>query len=47
MLLKILRSINNPRSKTKSKRNDQSISKSSIIFEGEYIYYFLKIDNST
>ncbi len=44
IFLKIPRSANNPGSKAKSERNDQSILEDLAIFEDEYIYYFLGID---
>ena len=44
--LKILRSVNNPGSKAKSEKNNQSIPKGSIILESECIYYFSKVDNA-
>ncbi len=44
-LLKIPRSANNPRSKTKSEKSDESILEDPTIFESEYTYYFSRVDN--
>ncbi len=40
--LKILKSVNNLKSKAKSEDNDQSIPKDLVTFEGEYIYCFFE-----
>src|SRR6266566_2187000 len=42
---RIPRSTNNPGSKAKSERNNQSIPEGPAVFEGEYIYYFSRINN--
>ena len=46
MFSRIPRSANNLRSKAKSEGNDQSILKGLAVFEGEYTYCFLRVDNS-
>ena len=44
--LGIPRSANNPGSKAKSERSDQSILKGSVIFKSKYTYYFLETNDS-
>ncbi len=46
MLSRILRSVNNLKSKAKSEGNNQSILENPVIFEGEYICCLLETDGS-
>jgi len=47
IFLKILKSINNPRSKAKLEENNQSILESLIIFKDGCTYCFWEVDSST